>query len=182
MRLNLTIMTKILMPTTKHKTTTKRQPISHSSSSKKLDEIWSVDSHQVVNDLEQNFLEQNQLRPLESESSLSERHYSPPAIEKGSLLSKTASAIKEISEATRQLTLPEIKTLMNSVWLNQKDMMSQLFFIIFQAQKANPKTGELYFDADVALKGLNLAFKMTKSYNKEPEIIQPIFIRSNWIG
>ncbi len=71
---------------------------------------------------------------------------------------------------------------MNSVWLNQKDMMSQLFFIIFQAQKANPKTGELYFDADVALKWLNLAFKMTKSYNKEPEIIQPIFIRSNWIG
>lgn len=58
-------------------------------------------------------------------------------------------------------------------------LMEQLSFNIFQAYKPNPKTWEMYFDTEASTKAMQVAVKMAKLVDKEPEVVQHVFL---WTG
>lgn len=64
--------------------------------------------------------------------------------------------------------------------LDPVSLINQLAYNINNAYKPNPKTGELYFDADSSTKSIQVALKATKFLEKEPEIVQPVYINYNW--
>ena len=68
---------------------------------------------------------------------------------------------------------------MNSVWMDALSLFQQLSYNIFNAYKPNPKTWEMYFDAEWSTKALSLALKMSKAMEREPEMIMPIYISTN---
>lgn len=67
---------------------------------------------------------------------------------------------------------------MNSVGMDALSMFQQLSYNIFNSYKPNPKTWEMYFDAEASTKALNVALKMSKALDREPEIIAPIYIHT----
>lgn len=87
-----------------------------------------------------------------------------------------AEEVQRLAKLPRQLTLEERKLILNFVGLDSLSLFQQLADIMYNAQKPNPKTGEMYFDAETALKAIALAVKVNKSIDREPEIIQNVFI------
>lgn len=65
---------------------------------------------------------------------------------------------------------------MLEAWIDPVSIINQMAYNFYQAYKPNPKTWEMYYDAETSAKiGVHL-MKMNKLLEKEPEIIQPVYI------
>lgn len=92
------------------------------------------------------------------------------------MLSSQRPEIRELANKLSQLTLEERKMIMYEAGIDPVSIINQMAYNFYNAQKPNPKTWEMYYDAEVSAKiGVHL-MKMSKLLEKEPEIIQPVYI------
>lgn len=69
---------------------------------------------------------------------------------------------------------------MIEAWIDVVSIINQMAYNFYNAYKPNPKTWEMYFDTEASMKVWVQLMKMSKLLEKEPEIIQPVYILNNW--